>query len=402
MGVGQVRAWGSALIAGCVWIGCGGPRADAPAAGAGGPGGAGSASAAGRTSAAAGAGGGGAANGGAAASPPVERPPSAAPDARVDERDAGAAPQRPDAAVPATDGGPPPREPVPVPAPIPSGCVTDVSAGSHVFECDGISHDVSVPEACLATQCGLILDVHGGTMNGKMEDNNTNLAALGREHGYAVVQPNAFAGLFDAATDDAKVLAFAETMIDVFHLDRDRVHMTGFSQGGYMTWRFICQHTDFLASAAPAAAAGAANISVEVDCSFTGGDTPPRPLDILYMHGTRDALVNFENGAAKRDAVIAALGLSAGEPVAQEAAYQRTRYRHSEGFVFEFIQHDYASPSAVGVPPIGVAIEGHCYPGSKDQTPTEPGQLMAFGCAPPNAFNWGETVMEFFMAHPRR
>jgi polyhydroxybutyrate depolymerase len=106
-------------------------------------------------------------------------------------------------------------------------------------------------------------------------------------------------------------------LIASFHLDERRVHMTGFSQGGYMTWRFICQHADLLASAAPAATGGMANISLEVDCAFTGSDKPTRALDILYMHGTADA-------------------------------------------------------------------------------------LMAFGCEPPNGFTWGETVIEFFMAHPRR
>ena len=290
--------------------------------------------------------------------------------------------------------------PVPVPPPMPSGCVSDVSPGRHSLDCDGISHDLSVPEACLGTQCGLILDVHGGTMSGKMEDNNTNMAALGKLHGYVVVQPNAANGLFDASTDDDKVLAFAKTVIAVFHLDEKRVHMTGFSQGGYMTWRFICHHTDFLASAAPAAAAGAANISLETDCSLTGAEVPSREIDILYMHGTKDALVDFQNGLDKRAALIAAFGLDAGTSVAGDATYRRTRYQNAKHTIFEFIDHDYISNSSFPAdPPLGIAIQGHCYPGSQDLTPTEPNQLMAFGCQPPTSFTWGEEVMAFFLAH---
>jgi alpha/beta superfamily hydrolase len=287
-----------------------------------------------------------------------------------------------------------------VPPPVPSGCISDVSAGSRQVTCDDLVYDLSVPEGCLSVQCGLILDVHGGTMNAKMEDNNTKLAQLGREHGYLVVQPNANNGLFDATTDDAKVFAFAQSAIAVFHLDPKRVHMTGFSQGGYMTWRFICQHTEFLASAAPAAAAGMANISDETDCSFTGTDRPSSELDVLYMHGTQDALVDFQNALVKRDAVTAAFELGAGEMVAGDSTFRRTRYSNARGTIFEFIDHDYVSNSSFPAdPPLGIAIEGHCYPGSSDQMPTEPGQLMAFGCVPPNSFNWGESVLAFFMAH---
>jgi len=56
----------------------------------------------------------------------------------------------------------------------------------------------------------------------------------------------------------------------------------------------------------------------------------------------------------------------------------------------------------VGLPPFGVAIKGHCYPGSKDYTPSVPGQLMGFGCNGENAFHWGEVALRFFRAHPRR
>ena len=31
-----------------------------------------------------------------------------------------------------------------------------------------------------------------------------------------------------------------------------------------------------------------------------------------------------------------------------------------------------------------------------------PGQVCKFGCLPPNAFNWGEVVMQFFLDHPKK
>jgi hypothetical protein len=45
-------------------------------------------------------------------------------------------------------------------------------------------------------------------------------------------------------------------------------------------------------------------------------------------------------------------------------------------------------------------LKGHCYAGSRDDE-LEKWQFLGFGCEPPNAFNWGEEVMKFFLAHPK-
>jgi poly(3-hydroxybutyrate) depolymerase len=325
-----------------------------------------------------------------ASAAPLDAAPSDARDSSLD-----AVQEQPDASQ---DAG----EIARVPAPAASGCVSDVSAGQHELSCQDLTHLVYVPALCLSQRCGLVIDVHGGTMSARMEEKNTRMTALGERYGYIVLQPNANLGLFDASVDDDKVFAMAKELIAVFHLDQERVHMMGFSQGGYMTWRFLCAHGDFLASAAPASAAGEANISLEVDCSFTGSDVPSVERDILYMHGTQDALVDFKNAQKKRADVIATLALTQTAELSTDAKYRRTRYQNARGTVFEFIEHDYTSPSAFPAqPPLGIAIVGHCYPGSSDLEITEDGQLMAFGCTPPPAFNWGETVMEFFRTHPR-
>lgn len=292
---------------------------------------------------------------------------------------------------------------IPVPPPEKLNCITDVSAGLHSFECDGITHDLNIPEACLTNQCGLVIDVHGGTMSSRMENNNTDMQRIGSEHGYVVLQPSAAGNLWDADTDDAKVFAFAKDVVSAFHLDEQRIHMMGFSQGGYMTWRFVCQHSDWLASAVPAAAAGEANISAEVGCTFTGDDVPHGEIPVLYMHGHKDGMVPFENVAVLLDNVRKVFETGEGEVIAQGDGFTRTRYSNARGNVLELIEHDYASPSEVGIPPLlGVAIMGHCYPGSHDLMATEPDQLMAFGCTPPTAFHWGEEAMKFFIAHPKR
>jgi hypothetical protein len=66
--------------------------------------------------------------------------------------------------------------------------------------------------------------------------------------------------------------------------------------------------------------------------------------------------------------------------------------------VYEFLQHDYVVPP----PLVPVALGGHCIPGGNDlPANASVGQTMFFSCAAPNAFVWGTTVMQFFVAHPK-
>lgn len=272
--------------------------------------------------------------------------------------------------------------------PEPKGCVTELVAGTRVFACEGLQFDVTVPAACLAGACGLVLDVHGMTMSARIEDKNTDMRALGAKYGYIVVQPNAVpaapASSWTPGIDDAKVLAFLKDAIEAYDVDRNRVHMTGFSQGGMMTSRFLCRQADLFASVAAAAGTG---------CTFVGLDVPSREVPVLYMHGTRDVIVAYTYGAAQRDAAVAAWKLGPETVVSADGKHRWTRRTSPAGTVFEFIQFDYEASS--------VLLRGHCFPGSKDLTATEPGQSVAFGCAGSSAFVWGEIVMQFFRDHPR-
>jgi poly(3-hydroxybutyrate) depolymerase len=194
--------------------------------------------------------------------------------------------------------------------------------------------------------------------------------------------------------------------------------MTGFSEGGFMTWRWLCAHSDLLASVAPGAAAwqcaNLANLGLtppEVGCELTGSAVPARSIPILYMQGMKDGLVDPVCADTWiRTNALTALELGPGttvegDPDFQSAQYVRTRYENSQGVPFEYIQHQYSTDSAF----LGVGLLGHCYPGSTDLTVTPPArtvippdQLMAFGCKDRTEFHWGEEVMQFFIAHPKR
>jgi polyhydroxybutyrate depolymerase len=269
-----------------------------------------------------------------------------------------------------------------------------------VYACNGLDFDVEVPPACAAGGCGIILDVHGLTMSAAMQDANSELRVRGAAAGFVVVQPNATPSPPRASwstDDEPKVYDFLTRALAVYAIDRDRVHMTGFSQGGFMTWRFLCSHADLFASVAPAAAASNCGAPA---CSFTGDELPSRELPILYMHGRADEnYIPFACARPQVDAIVDAWSLTADGVVESSPGHTRTRWSDASGTVVELLEHDYSSSAQV--PFVSASIlQGHCFPGSTDPG-GQPGQLFSFRCEQPSAFVWGAEVVEFFLAHPR-
>lgn len=279
-------------------------------------------------------------------------------------------------------------------APVPKklACITARTGGS--IECAGLRYEVMVPKACEAKSCGVVLDIHGLSMSARMEDANTNLRALGDKYGYVVIQPSANPappdrsfGLPDPKmpiwlpdVDEARIYAFLEHAIDRLAIDRDRVHMTGFSLGSMMTLRIFCKHAETFASIA--AASGAKG------CAFDDKEMPAREAPILYLHGHADQLVPLYSGKELRDRIVRAWKM---HPIAPATG---VRFESPSGTVFEFVEHSYQSKYRAD-------LGGHCIPGSHDAGDA-PGQKLSFACEGPTSFAWGELVMDFFRAHPRR
>lgn len=271
--------------------------------------------------------------------------------------------------------------------PMAEGCITTVSAGHHVFACGPITYDVEVSAPCALGGCGLVLDVHGATMTATSEDLNTNLRALGSAAGYVVVQPTAPGSWWTPATHDAMVFDFLTLAARAFRVDPDRIHFTGFSQGGFMTWRMLCEHADVFASVAPGAACGA----LFPHCPFTATERPSREIPVLYLHGVNDPIVAGCR-TAMRDSVVAGWSMALDTFVSMDADHTWTRYRSPTGNVFEYIEHDYRARSTI--------LSGHCFPGSPDVGTSTFG-TSNYGCEDTAAFAWGQAVIEFFVAHPR-
>lgn len=297
------------------------------------------------------------------------------------------------------EGGMPSDAPViDAPLPVASGCIDDVTAGDHVYTCNGLRVDARIPARCLQPGCGLILVLHGDTGTGVLMDAHIRMREIGGAAGYIVVAPtgppfgSGFPGSTWHAEQDAALIAIVELVRDVFRVDAAKLHLTGFSRGSFVTWRLLCDHADLFASVAPSGGGDGTNFG-EVTC-FASGRTPSRKAPILFLMGRTDASVGYGSLVQIRDAAIAVYGATGPQTLASDAQYRHDRWTGPGGLVIETFDHAYET---VGDGPFGSA-RGHCIPGST----TDPyAQQYAIPCVLPNAFVWGDEVLRFFQAHPK-
>jgi len=287
------------------------------------------------------------------------------------------------------------QTPAPSSASSPNNCITDTSAGDHTFTCEGLRVDARVPAACTRPGCGLILEVHGDTGTGLLEDAHTRLRDLGARAGFIVIAPTgpAFAQGVPGSTwspaNDLTLVDIVRQFASAFAADPKKIHVTGFSRGGYTTWRLACDHADVFASAAPAAA----GVTQNGPC-FNGSHVPSRRIPILFLMGRTDANVTYANTSKLRDAAIAAYHATGPAMIAGDASYTHRRWTSADGGLIEVFEHAYENP------PDGswAGAKGHCIPGS---TVDPKAPQYGLPCKGPTAFNWGEEVVRFFQAHPR-
>jgi len=277
-----------------------------------------------------------------------------------------------------------------------SGCINNVSATGpnnprKVTGCGAdITYTITVPQKCLQFKCGLVFDIHGMTMSAASQNGGTNMRAIGEREGYVVVQPTASGGNpdgtgiqgtawdFGSGQASPAVAKMIDTAAAAFKVDPRRVHVTGFSMGGSMTWWLRCHTGNTLASVAPMSFSNS-----------NGGRCPNvRTPTIYQMGGAQDTLsgdTSMSGGTSgTMKNMIQAYGLSNPQLVSQVAnGYTWQRYTKGD-FVFETIVHNYTTP----------VILHHCIFGAP-----QPGLLCS--CDGQQPIKEGEVAMQFFKKHPK-
>ena len=153
----------------------------------------------------------------------------------------------------------------------------------------------------------LLLAFHGlgGSAREQMEDSGFN--ALSDRHRFAVAYPEGIAnadggqawngGLCCAfGQPDRDDVSFVRKLVrnisDRTCIDPKRVYAAGSSNGGHLSYRLACEASDLVA---------AVGSVVGVLLIPTARCRPSRPVPVLHIHGTADAIVPYRGGRTIRE-----------------------------------------------------------------------------------------------------
>jgi polyhydroxybutyrate depolymerase len=147
----------------------------------------------------------------------------------------------------------------------------------------------------------LVINAHGLTSNATQQQATSRANAKSDAAGFVVIHPEGTGNSWNAGTccgsaqssnvDDA---GFMRALIDEaaarLCLDPARVFMMGLSNGGHISYRGACELADKVA-----AIASIAGVLTMTTCN------PSRPVPVLHVHGTADAIVTYDRGDTSVD-----------------------------------------------------------------------------------------------------
>ena len=243
--------------------------------------------------------------------------------------------------------------------------------------CHGIMYDLTVPAQCLehGRRCGVVVDVHGLSMNGTWEEALTAMGAHGARIDCLTLQPSSQpAGLGPGppwtswrSGDEcaAKALAGLDDVEAAFAVDARRVYLAGLSEGG------DCANSTLNRADGAAARFGAIVIG------GNGASLPRAPLprvSWMWTIGRYDTLTGVQPGVVEPRLAqyTAAWNLTTHELVESGAMFEHHRWSNpdaADGVEIEYMVHNY---TLRGETVIGAYTAGHCAPGGTDAPPNAP------------------------------
>ena len=138
----------------------------------------------------------------------------------------------------------------------------------------------------------LVLHYAGG--NPEEMANLTAIGELVRDTGIWAILPDALGRTwsFDPVRDRNKaddvglITAVIDGSVAAYPIDARRVWMSGFSAGGFMTMRYICERPNRIAAAA--------YVSSTLLNTLRDNCAPSLPTPVIAMHGTGDTRVDYK------------------------------------------------------------------------------------------------------------
>jgi polyhydroxybutyrate depolymerase len=192
------------------------------------------------------------------------------------------------------------------------------------FGHDNYIRDVTfhIPKKLRKRRRSLVVCLHDGGSNPEEMARVTRRSfnRLAEEDNFIVAYPRALNGYWNDGRQDSISLSHYRNIDDVgfiskvidfaadsFKIEEERVYVTGFSEGGLMTFRLACELTVKI----DAFAVVAASFSLDqiVEC------TPDTTISFMMINGTRDPILPFDGGQMMIEGREAGSVLSAEEAI---------------------------------------------------------------------------------------
>jgi polyhydroxybutyrate depolymerase len=135
----------------------------------------------------------------------------------------------------------------------------------------------------------VLLHFHGWMRTGALPVRHARISGATRRRGVLLLAPNGRGKSWDfwrAGTED---VAFAAAVIEDaatrYPIDRSRIYISGYSYGGAMAWRYVCEHGDGVAAL------------LAISGSLRQSEACPQgPAEVRNVHGLADTVMDFPMG----------------------------------------------------------------------------------------------------------
>ncbi len=237
----------------------------------------------------------------------------------------------------------------------------------------------------------LVILLHGYSVSGVLQDLFFGLKPLAEQHGVLYAHPDgtfddggsrfwnatdACCDFYDTGVDDSGYLrGLVEEIQTVYNVDPKRIAFSGHSNGGFMSYRMACDHSEWVAAIGGLAGA---MFNDPADCGAT------EPVHVLHIHGSADDSVPYEGSTGDR---------------IHPGAVESVEY---------WAAHNGCNPTATAGAPLDLesGIEGNettviryedCDPGGSAElwTIEDGAHLPALGA------EFSVQLMEFLLSHPK-
>jgi polyhydroxybutyrate depolymerase len=168
--------------------------------------------------------------------------------------------------------------------------------GSFTYEGLDRTYTVYLPASYTAgDQLPLLFSLHGLTQTGNIMMQFTDFNTYADQYNFIVVYPDGINNSWNvgfSGGSTANDVGYLSALIDTLHaqygIDLNRVYSTGYSNGGFMSYRLACELTGRFAAIAPVA-------GTMTDGAW-GSCQPSRDIPVMHIHGTNDFVVFYNGG----------------------------------------------------------------------------------------------------------